>query len=143
MTRRVKLCFPFTNSEGEQEVETMWAVEREDGYELDNIPFYVKELALGDVVSATAETDGALYFSKLVRAQGHSTLRLLFSSKENIKPVRDALRQMRCDSEQSDLPSLVAVDVPPEVPYARVKEFLDGLKRDGVLEYQEACLGFL
>jgi len=37
----------------------------------------------------------------------------------------------------------VAVDVPPSVPYARVKEFLDRGAEAGTFEYQEACLGFL
>lgn len=51
MSARVKIRFSFTDASGNTEIETMWAVTREDGYELDNIPFYVKELALGDVVS--------------------------------------------------------------------------------------------
>lgn len=121
----------------------MWTVKRDDGYKLDNIPFYVKELALGDVVSARADADGALCFSELVHPSGHSTVHLLFSNEGDVKPTRDELKRMGCASELSDLPCLVAGDVPPHVPYDRVKVLLERGERDGVFEYQEACLGFL
>jgi hypothetical protein len=143
MTARVKLRFIFESSAGENETETMWTLKREDGYEIDNIPFYVKELALGDVVSARVEVDGTLWFSKLVRPSGHSTIQLWFSSEHDVQPVRDELKRMGCASEVSDLPRLIAVDVPPSVSYAKVKEFLDRQERAGTFEYQEACLGFM
>ncbi len=141
MSARVKLRFSFENAAGEREIETMWALKRNDGYEIDNIPFYVKELALGDVVAAEAEADGTLWFSELVRPSGHSTLQLWFSNEHEVQPIRDELKRMGCASEVSDLPRLVAVDVPPNVAYAKVKEFLDQGEHAGTFEYQEACLG--
>lgn len=142
MSRRLKLRFPYTNSKGETETETMWVIERDDGYELDNIPFYVEELALGDIVTASPDASGILWFSKLVRPSGHSTIQIWFSSEGEIDRVREALSQMGCSSEVSDLPRLVAVDVPPHVPYSKVKALLDEGERSGQFEYQEACLGF-
>jgi hypothetical protein len=143
MTARVKLEVPFSDSEGNTELETMWTVKRDDGYELDNIPFYVKALALGDVVSASTEADGGLRYSSLVRATGHSTIRLWFANENDVPPVRDELKRIGCASELSDLPRLVAVDVPPAVSYATVKAYLDQGEREGKFEYQEACLGFM
>jgi hypothetical protein len=143
MNERSKLRFRFKNSAGEDETETMWVIKRDDGYEIDNIPFYVKELALGDVVAAQSDASGVLWYSELVRPGGHSTLHLWFSLEEDVGAVRQALRQMGCASEVSDLPRLVVVDVPPEVPYERVKTFLEQGERAGEFEYQEACLGFL
>jgi hypothetical protein len=142
MTEHVKLRFPFTNAAGEAETETIWTMRREDGYEIDNVPFYVKELAVGDVVSVQADIDGVLWYSELVRASGHSTIRLWFSDARDVSPTRDELRKLGCGSEVSDLPRLVAVDVPPTVSYDKVKKFLDEGERAGTFEYQEACLGF-
>lgn len=143
MNDRLKLRFRFENSAGEDEIETLWVIKRDDGYVLDNIPFYVKELALRDVVAARPDAEGALWFSELVQPSGHSTIHLWFSSDKDVESVREALRQMGCASEVSDLPRLVAVDVPPEVPYERVKDFLEQGECAGRFEYQEACLGFL
>jgi hypothetical protein len=143
MGGRVKIRFTYTNSSGEGETESMWVVGRNDGYEIDNIPFYVRELALGDVVAAESDASGLLWYSRLIRPSGHSTIRLLFSSESDVKIVRDGLRRMGCESEVSDRPYLVAVDVPPSVPYEKVKDFLDRGEKAGQFEYEEACLGFL
>lgn len=143
MNERAKLRFQFKNSAGEDETETMWVIRRDDGYEIDNIPFYVKELALRDVVAARQDDGGILWYSELVRPSGHSTIHLWFSREAEVESVREALRQMGCASEVSNLPRLVAVDVPPDVPYEKVKAFLDQGEHAGRFEYQEACLGFL
>ncbi|HZH76357.1 MAG TPA: DUF4265 domain-containing protein [Archangium sp.] len=143
MKDRVKLRFPFKNSAGEEETEAMWVIRRDEGYEIDNIPFYVKELAQGDVVAGRQDESGLFWFSELVRPSGHSTIQLWFSHEEEVESVREALRQMGCASEVSDLPRLVAVDVPPDVPYEKVKAFLEQCEHAGRFEYQEACLGFL
>jgi hypothetical protein len=142
MNERLKLRFPFETAEGGEETETLWVIKREDGYEIDNIPFYAKEVALGDVVSAKPDANGVLWYSELVRPSGHSTLQLWFSRQEDVESVREALRQRGCASELSDLPRLVAVDVPPHVPYASIKALLDQGEQAGQFEYQEACLGF-
>jgi hypothetical protein len=139
--KRVKLRFPFTNFSNEPETETMWTIPREKGFEIDNIPFYVKELALGDIVAAEPDADGLLWYSKLMHASGHSTIRLWFATENDVARVRDDLKKLGCTSEVSDLSRLVAVDVPPTVAYRQVKAFLDEGERAGTFEYQEACLG--
>jgi hypothetical protein len=143
MSERSKLRFQFKSSAGEDETETMWVKELEEGYEIDNIPFYVKELALGDVVAARPDASGVLWYSELIQPGGHSTIHLWFSREEDVEPERETLRQMGCASEVSDLPRLVAVDVPPDAPYEKVRAFLEQGEAAGRFEYQEACLGFL
>lgn len=143
MNDRVKLRFPFMNSRGEGETETMWTINRDDGYEIDNIPFYVTGLALGDIVGAEPDIDGVLWYSKLIRPSKHSTIQVLLASEKDIDLVRGELQRMGCASEVSDIRRLVAVNVPPSVSYETVKAFLDRGEHEGIFEYQEACLGFL
>jgi len=143
MKDRVKLRFPFTNSDGDSETETMWTISRDDGYEIDNIPFYVTGLATGDVVGAEPDINGVLWYSKLLRPSGHTTIQVLLAREEDVAPVRGELQRMGCDSEVSDMRRLIAVNVPPRVSYETVKAFLDRGEHTGTFEYQEACLGFL
>lgn len=135
-----KIRFAFENTRGETEVESLWAIERQEGYEIDNIPFYAQSVACGDIVSVQQDESGLLWFSSLVAAGGHSTIRLLFVREEDVARARDQLRTMGCASEVSDLRSLVAVDVPPAANYESVKTFLDSGEREGCFEYEEACL---
>lgn len=136
----VKLRFPFTNSRDEDETETMWTLPRSEGYEIDNIPFYAKELALGDIVAAEPDADGVLWYSRLIRAGGHSTIRLWFASASDVQEVRNELRELGCPSEVSDLARLIAVDVPPNVPYAPIRAYLESREDEGMFEYEEGCL---
>lgn len=122
MSSHKKVRFTFQNTEGGDEVESMWCVEREGGYEIDNIPFYVTELACGDIVGVRQDEDGLLWFDGLRQPSGHSTIRIAFNHEEDVGRVRAQLRELGCDSEISDLKELVAVDVPPEVAYERVKK---------------------
>lgn len=84
-----------------------------------------------------------LRFSSLVSPSGHSTARLWFAKglEADVQRVRQALRDLGCPSEMSDLPRLVAVDIPPAVPHANVHKPLDDYERRGAFEYEEACLG--
>ncbi|MBK9034825.1 MAG: DUF4265 domain-containing protein [Myxococcales bacterium] len=141
MTGHIKIAFPCTGPGGEQETETMWATAVVDGYQVDNIPFYATGLACGDVVSAQPQLDGMLRFVGLTRSGGHTTVRVVIPEPKKVGEVRAALRALGCESEGSDVPCLVAVDVPPDVRYSDVRALLDRLLAEAVLDYEEACLG--
>jgi hypothetical protein len=124
------------------EVESLWAIVQPDGLELANIPFYVREVALGDVVSAKPDGDDCLWFDALVRASGHSTVRLWFAEEGDVPRVRAYLDGRGCGSELSDLSRLVAVDIPPTIDYGSIRPYFDEGEAKGVFEYEEGCLGF-
>lgn len=144
MAKHVKILLEYENSTTiNREIESVWARPVTDGYQIDNIPFYAREIALGDVVRATSDIDGSLRFRSLVRPSGHSTVRLWFAKgkEKNVSAVREELRKMNCSSEQSDLPRLIAIDIPATVKYEQVRKFfIDGEKTE-LFEYEEACLG--
>lgn len=136
----VKILFEVEKEDGSVDLESVWARPVAKGYKVDNIPFYAREVACDDVVSATPDEDGTLRYTGLVTASGHSTIRLWFADQANVQDVRTRLRQMGCPSEL-DLHRLVAVDVPPSTPYDTVRTYLDEQEAAGVCEYEEACLG--
>ncbi|WP_437912480.1 DUF4265 domain-containing protein [Sorangium sp. So ce302] len=138
----VKILFKYDSGIPDHyEVESLWAIPHEDGYQLDNIPFYAREVADGDVVTARRGPDGDLWYDSLVKPSGHSTIRLWFAREEDVQKTREELRALGCASELSDLPRLAAVDVPPNVPYSLVREKLEQGEQDGMFEFEEACLG--
>jgi hypothetical protein len=141
-TPKVKIFIRFeTSTPGEYEFESLWATPTSEGYELDNIPFYASSLAYRDVVSADPAPGGLLEFGRLVRASGHSTIRLWITELESVERIREEFRAMGCTSELSDQGQLVAVDIPPNVPYSSAKMLLDKGEESGQFEYQEGCLG--
>ena len=139
---KVKVAIWFeTSNPGEYEVETVWADPTPEGYQIDNIPFYALSIAYRDIVAAVPNANGQLEYRGLVRASGHSTIRVLIATGEDVPSIRDELRSLGCPSELSDHPRLIAVDVPPSIPYSRIRAVLDDGERKGRFEFEEGCLG--
>lgn len=122
------------------EVESVWALPRQEGYELDNIPFYAKGVALGDIVSAETEDDGALVYRRVVSRGGHSTYRicLLSPGPDDPQGTTDYLRERGLGVEL-DLPGLLAIDVPPDVSLEDAEAVLFEGVDSGRWELQEGC----
>jgi hypothetical protein len=120
--------------------ENLWAYETEQGlYSVDNIPFYVKGISSGDVISA--ETDGEqLIFKKLVHPSPNSVVRLYISNTDDVQAARDSFRRLGCESELSYIPNLVAVEIPGNVSFEPVGSLLAEGTESGRWEYQEGVL---
>ena len=122
------------------ESESLWAVPHGDSFRLDNIPFFAKDVSSDDLVDATPDDEGQLWF-RVVRARGgHSTFRLLVDNPNQVSRWRAKLREMGCSSEQDLIPNLIAVDVPPEVDFGSVWTVLSTGEDAGELDIEEGCL---
>lgn len=111
------------------EIESLWGIARHEGIEIDNIPFYARGIALGDIVQVREESDGGLEFVRVLRRGGHSTYRVLLLDKRADEPLRtmEEMNSLGLSVEQ-DLDCLLAVDVPPDVPV----EEIENLFRQGI-----------
>lgn len=122
--------------------ESVWATPvAQDLYRLGNIPFFARGVAYEDVVSAVRKDDGSLGFVEVVRSSGHSTLRVIAYEESDAPVLRRKLEELGCDTEQSHIPNLFAVDIPPSVSLEAVKHLLDTDTASERWEYEEACLG--
>jgi len=120
--------------------ESMWAYETEPGlYSIDNIPFYVKGISSGDVVEAEQEGP-ELRFKRLIRPSANSVFRLYFSDVADVQAARERLRQLGCESEQSHIPKLIAVEIPGTVSIEPVAALFDEGAESGRWEYEQGVL---
>lgn len=140
-TDKVKVLFRLTQDESgypPYAVEGMWTSRRADGtYEIENIPFYSYDVAVGDVVKAQ-DVDGELFYLERVRESGNSVIRMLVYDRQELESIRAELRALGCDSEGDGV--VLAVNIPAAVPYAPIFRFLsegDRAKRWG---FEEAVL---
>lgn len=137
----VKVLFRLEKDEDgypPEDVESLWGVLRRDGVELDNIPFFAKGVAVGDMVKVQEAPDGALEFEAVVRRGGHSTYRILLLKKrsEDPKLTMDELINLGLSVEEDA--GLLAVDVPPDVPLVAIREYLFEGIDSGRWEVEEA-----
>ena len=125
----------------EYKIENVWASKSGDYYRIENIPFFAKNVAFGDIVSVEDE-DGALYFDSLIEASGHSVVRIIMFNENDFSDVTKSIEAMGCSWEGSHIKTLISVDIPPEISYDKVKAYLEKGRAEGRFDYQEACLGF-
>ena len=136
----IKISVVFENDD-QIITEALWATKIGDYFKIDNIPFYVPNIAYNDIISAT-EKDGEFYFDKLIKASGHSVIQLVFFEGDQIEKVVGRLIKLGCEWEQLESFPIITLDIPPEVNYPPIKIYLDKCQEKGILDYKEACLGF-
>lgn len=120
--------------------ESLWAFETESGlYSIDNIPFFVRGISLGDVVSVKKKND-ELFFNQVKKFSDHSVIRIVVFEKQNIKTLKKKLSELGCDSGEIHLEDLIAFDVPPESNFQEITAFLQEGEDANKWEYEEASI---
>jgi len=113
----VEIWFPVQpdddNYRKSQEWEQLWSWPTSEGYRVDNIPFFVKEISRGDIVRAAKAPGGWLRFESMAQASDHSTFRIFLNEETPPEKVLAELRDLGCEVELT-LGNLVAIDVPAE-----------------------------
>jgi hypothetical protein len=134
-----KITFEYNDLEGQYALESAWAEKVGDNYKLDNILFYAPGYSLGDIVEVE-NRNGELFVTGLVEESGHTTVRIIFYEDEIVNPTMNQLEEMGCRWEGSNIPTLMSVDIAPEVDYTLIKRFLNEGEEKDLWSYEESCL---
>ena len=139
---RIKVSFVHKYEDGSFETENMWCIKiTDETYEIDNIPFIVRRVSLGDIITvAFDEEEQRFYFESFVSVSGNSTIRVYFEDENQIQLTRDRLVGFTCASEGFLSRKMIAVNVPSDVAYKPIKDFLDEGEANKQWEYEESCL---
>jgi hypothetical protein len=138
--KRGKIILTYQDGEN-YNTEQVWAEQVGDYYKIKNIPFFASNIALDDIIKVE-DDEGALHFDKLVTPSGNSVVQITFFKIESFEEVTKELEKLGCGWEESHLASLISVNIPKDVGYKNVKDFLESKVMKKVLDYKEACLGF-
>ncbi|MEU6414250.1 DUF4265 domain-containing protein [Microbispora sp. NPDC046933] len=123
--------------------ERMWAVPVAPGrVMLDNIPFFVRGVALGDVVRIETDDEGVVRAAEAVEFSGNCTIRVVPFTREPAgrQAVLDAFASWGVEGEGAEQFGLVALNVPPTADLAAVRRLLVQGEADGLWDYEEGCV---
>lgn len=129
------------------DAEIMWAKRVKNGFEIDNIPFYIYGLSCEDIVVADLSDLNMHEFKQIVEPSQHSTIRVIHAKQcaddrpidERMNDLRRQLNIIGCESE-GVRPGFFAIDVPPLVELNTVREILISGYELGLWDYEEATL---
>src|SRR4028119_564720 len=136
----VRVLFKLEKDEEDHppvDYERLWAKRLEEGlYEIDNIPFFVSDISVGDVVSTRAG-EGEAVFCELVRESGNSTLRVIVFDEVRVQDVRHRLQELGCSTELN-VSKMLGVNVPAQVDIRTVRGWLMAPQSPAVLAIADA-----
>jgi hypothetical protein len=119
--------------------ESVLAERVDNGYVIASVPFYLKNVSVGDIVEVS---EGKLLAFKRVLARGgHNTYRLLIHT-DSVQRIDETVVEL-LDLGLTVEPvngRLIAIDVPPSVDQREIDSFLLKESEDGRWEMQEGCL---
>ncbi len=140
--KQAKILFQLEQDDGYPPVswESVWATKvNENKYKIDNIPFYIQGLSLNDIIEVN-EVDGELNFEEIIEASLNSVIRIIIINEGKKDELRSNLKSMGCESELDNFGVLIAVDVPPDVSFNKVADYLQKGEDSGFWEYEEASI---
>jgi hypothetical protein len=137
---KVKVVVVYKDLEDKISEESIWTEKLENGYyRIDNIPFYTPNLAYNDMI-AIEEEEGIFYFADLIERSGHATIQIIFFKENEIEYTLSNLEKLGCAWEGMKNQAYFSVDIPPNINYLVIKEFLDEQAAKDMLDYKESCL---
>ena len=123
-------------------VESVWARsgEKAGEYIIDNIPFFTKEATDGDVVAASQDDKGNLWFHEVLRPSRNSLIRVIFFVTDQLESVREHLIALGCATEYFGTYGLLSVSVPAQIDLSSIEQYLDEHRESGAIDYEGAIL---
>ncbi len=103
--------------------ESLWGQKCEGGYIIDNVPFFVYDISLEDVVSVKKQK-GKLFFHQHLHKSTNSTIRIFCKNHSLMEKTRQRLVDLGCYWEYSNTKSYSSVNIPLDVA-EEVIAFLD------------------
>lgn len=113
-------------------VEHVWCEKTDAGYQLKNAPFFIKDLALGDIFTAEPDSvNGCIFEFTVVESSGHSLVWVLDQGGQELEQYRDELSRLGLRAEGFPRLQLHAVDVPAATDREAVNALMDELEELG------------
>ncbi len=150
MDEFVKIVFPLEiDDDGFPPIasESLNARAEEDGFILDNTPFFVTGIGLGDLVHAhpIPNQPGTFMFANVLRSSAAKSISIIFLAHDIVEDVLQTLKARGCICEYGDFGAreplrMLAVSVPASCDYKAIAEYLAELEERELLSYSELAL---
>lgn len=126
--------------------EAVWATRlpERDHVRLDNVPWFARNVAEGDVFRVRADNHGILWAVEKVAWSGYCTIRVIPWREGQLagdrQRVLDMFAPFGVTGEGIAQFGMVALSVPPEADLGAVKRLLNDGQAGGWWDYEEGCI---
>lgn len=140
---KIKIYFPLeVDEDGWPPVsgESLWATDIGSNHAvIDNIPFFIPLISLGDTIEYEKVDDYYLYKKTVVSSQ-NSTVRIMFNIS-NIQNIISQLEKLGASIESGkDFKNLTALSINSKKSYTDIVDFLSLAEQDNILSFEESAV---
>ncbi|MFD7320657.1 DUF4265 domain-containing protein [Streptomyces sp. NPDC059875] len=126
-------------------VESLWAIDRGDGtVELANTPFFVRGVAIGDIVETSTDDEGARWAGSVLRASANCTIRLIVLRDGGSAAARQSainvFHELGAGGEGIEQFRMVSLDIPPTAELGKIKRLLQHGVDQEWWHMEEGCI---
>jgi hypothetical protein len=136
-----KIIIPYYNVENILSKEIVFGKKIDNNkYIIENIPLYVDNLALGDVLLVERLDDGKLYFEDLIGKSENSTVRIIFFNYDEVfvKKFLKEIEKFGVSWVGFDGGTYYSMNIKKELNYKPIRDFLATDR--SIVDYEESCL---
>ena len=123
-----KLVFALEIDDGWPPIsaEGVWCEKVDDNYKLLNTPFFIPDLACGDIFKAIPDPVNQNIFEfDVIEESGNSVIWVMNNNDLDIQPFTETLQKIGCVFEGFPRYSILSVDVPSTVDIVALEDLLD------------------
>lgn len=136
---------PITESWPPVPSERLWALRLDDGrFRVTTAPWFVADIAVGDVILAATRNDDALWATERVESAGHVTIRLIPRKEGPLGGDPDAvaatLAPLGIVAQPMNKYGIMALDLPAVIDFSVTKSFLIEGATNGNWYFEEGCV---
>jgi Domain of unknown function (DUF4265) len=121
--------------------ETLWVQAiGPNKFQIDNCPFFVKGIAVRDLVEGHGGPEDVLRYSRKLESGGHSTIHVVVLDDEVRPALKAEIAGAGSQIEEGPWQSLFSIDVPDRKLLAEVHRYLNARAATGEIEFEDACI---
>ncbi len=119
--------------------ESAWLKKSNGVYVLDNIPTYVYGVSKLDEISFHDE-HGELIVDSIQKRNGNSTLRAYVFNSNLLNNIIMEIQAMGAFTSSAKDSNYFSIDIPHNISFDTIDEYLSKLAGNDILDYEDACL---
>lgn len=110
---------------------------------IDNVPFFVEDIAVGDVVKCLNLPGKKNYqFEEVIYEGTHKSISIIFINDLSKENIYQFFKSKGCYCEYGEFGAFImlAVDINDDVIYEEIEKYLSKQESEGTISYAELCV---
>ena len=122
--------------------EEVWCIHKDgDRYIVDNIPFYARDISMGDEIN-TEIRNGERWFQAVTAPSKNTTVRVYARNPMTASTLLPLIHSFGGLTEKMEDSPLIAINFPPSADIAAAMEYLDRESEAGNLAFEESSVRY-